>query len=66
MRFVTEITFVSSVQIPMVLHLESSVILVMNSLSLTLTIVNQVKRLWVRLAKSYQSVEIIYRTRRVW
>ena len=66
MRFVTEITFVSSVQIPMVLHLESSVILVMNSLSLTLTIVNQVKRWWVILAMSYQSVEIIYRTRRVW
>lgn len=66
MRFVTEITFVSSVQIPMVLHLESSVILVMNSLSLTLTIVNQVKYLWVILAMSYQSVEIIYRTRRVW
>lgn len=66
MRFVTEITFVSSVQIPMVLRLESSVILVMNSLSLTLTIVNQVKYLWVILAMSYQSVEIIYRTRRVW
>lgn len=66
MRFVTEIIFVSSVQIPMVLRLESSVILVMNSLSLTLTIVNQVKYLWVILAMSYQSVEIIYRTRRVW